>query len=135
MSCFLVPTAEAIVVSTVKHHCAKKEAKVEAVENKEENTNFVETNKITFSKKLGWLSNLLWGGSFLLAIEHMWHGEIVPYAPFLTAMKHKADIEPMLQEMGTVGVTMAVAVTGVWVAMVSVAKYKEKVVADKKENE
>lgn|SRR5574344_646092 len=134
MACFVVPAAEAIIVSTVKHHCAKKEAQVTEVSVNNEVALPVE-NKVTFTKKLGWLSNLLWGGSFLLAIEHAWHGEIVPYAPFLTAMKHKADIAPMLQEMGTVGVTMAVAVTGIWAAMVAVAKYKEKAVVAKKENE
>jgi len=34
---------------------------------------------------LGWLTNMLWGGSLLLAFEHVWHGEETPWFPFLTA--------------------------------------------------
>ena len=63
--------------------------------------------KVPFSKKLRWLSNLLWGGSFLLAFEHVWHGEVVPMFPFLTAASNPADAASMLHEMSTVGVAMA----------------------------
>ena len=42
--------------------------------------------EIPWSRKLKWLSYLLWGGALLLCFEHIWHGEVVPFFPFLTAM-------------------------------------------------
>ena len=82
--------------------------------------------KITFGSKLNWLNNLLWGGSGLLAFEHVWHGEVTPFFPFLTAASDPADAAEMLKEMGTVGVGMAVLVTGVWVGMVLIARAIDK---------
>ena len=64
---------------------------------------------------------MLWGGSALLAFEHLWHGEVVPWFPFLTAAENADDAAEMLHEMSTVGVTMAVLVTAVWGGMAAVA--------------
>ena len=72
-----------------------------------------EATKIKFSTKLGWLNKMLWGGSALLAFEHLWHGEVVPFFPFLTAVK-TGEVAGMLQEMSTVSVLMAVLVTSVF---------------------
>ena len=119
MACFIVPAVEAAVVTVVKY-AAKKKAKKEGVEHN------LSENETPFYEKLGWLSNLLWGGSALLAFEHLWHGEIVPIFPFLTAMKDAAETEVMLREMATVGVTMAILVTLVWVGMVAVSFFKSK---------
>ena len=69
------------------------------------------------SVKLKWLSGMLVGGSFLLAFEHIWHGEVTPWFPFLTAMSDPSDAAEMFHEMATVGVTMAVLVTLVWVGI------------------
>ena len=82
-------------------------------------------NKIPFSVKLGWLNRLLWGGSALLAFEHLWHGEIVPFFPFLTAVAD-GEVSGMLAEMSTTGVMMAVLVTVVWAAMLLVSSAMEK---------
>jgi hypothetical protein len=60
---------------------------------------------------------MLLGGSVLLAFEHVWHGEIVPWFPFLTAMSDPEDTAEMLHEMATIGVSMAVLVTVVWIGM------------------
>ena len=57
----------------------------------------------------------------LLAFEHVWHGEVVPWFPFLTAMADPGDAAEMFHEMATVGVCMAVLVTLVWVGMCIVA--------------
>ena len=111
MACFLVPAGEAVVATVVK----KVEEKKEVSSEKKEET------KIPFSQKLKWLTNLLWGGAILLAFEHLWHGEVVPFPPFLTAMSDPADTAEMLHEMGTVGVTMAALITGVWIVMCIVA--------------
>ena len=73
-----------------------------------------------------WLRNMLWGGAALLAFEHVWHGEIVPRFPFLTAAGDSADAAEMLHEMATVGVTMAVLVTAVWFGMLGVSALIEK---------
>lgn len=102
MACFLVPAAEA-VISTI----AAKAVKSHESEN-ESNTG------IKLSKKLNWLNGFLWGGSGLLAFEHLWHGEITPYFPFLTSASNPADTAEMLHEMATSGVAMAVLVTAFW---------------------
>ncbi len=108
MACFLVPTGEAIVAAVVGQLEKKK-----VEENKVE----VDSTKIPFTRKLKWLTNLLWGGAVLLAFEHLWHGEVVPFPPFLTAMNDPGDTAEMLHEMSTVGVTMAVIITVVWIVM------------------
>ena len=59
----------------------------------------------------------LWGGSALLAFEHVWHGEVQPFFPFLTAMSNPEDTQEMLHEIATVGVSMAVLVTVIWIGM------------------
>lgn len=91
---------------------------------------FESATKIPFSRKLKWLTNLLWGGSVLLAFEHVWHGEVVPWFPFLTAASNSVDASIMLHEMATVGVFMAVLVTVVWGVMLLVANTLEKKVCN-----
>jgi len=121
MGCFLAPVAEAVVVSLVKRALEKKEQRFELkCEEKEM------PKKMLFSRKLGWLNQMLWGGSALLAVEHIWHGEVVPWPPFLTAMYDPAAIGPMLHEIATAGVTMALGITAIWGCMVMVAGYLEK---------
>lgn len=60
-----------------------------------------------------------------MAFEHLWHGEIVPFFPFLTAVENGETAE-MLAEMGSAGVTMAVLVTVVWGGMLAVSSIMEK---------
>lgn len=125
MACFIVPAVEAIVVSVAKKVIEKKEKQPEEVSVVLDGT--PETAyKIPFSRKLKWLTNLLWGGSALLAFEHVWHGEVVPWFPFLTAAADPADAAEMLHEMATVGVSMAALVTLVWLAMLGVSAVIEK---------
>ena len=112
MACFLVSTTEACIVAAVEKAEEKKELKA-AQEGKQ----IEGKNSIPLSKKLSWLTKMLIGGSILLAFEHLWHGEIVPYFPFLTAMSDPADAAEMFHEMATVGVAMAVLITLVWVGM------------------
>ncbi len=112
MACFLVPAGEAIVTIVLTKAFKSKE-KAELEVSKEEIHEAV-SSKIPFSKKLSWLNNMLWGGSALLAFEHVWHGEVVAWFPFLTAMESHDEAIAMLHEMSTVGVSMAVLVTAVW---------------------
>ena len=123
MACFLVPATEAVIVTVATQILIARENKL-LPKFKREDGATLESDaeaKVPFSKKLRWLSNLLWGGSFLLAFEHVWHGEVVPMFPFLTAASNPADAASMLHEMSTVGVAMAVLVTAVWVAMVVIS--------------
>jgi hypothetical protein len=113
MACFLVPGTEAVVSTIVTKVIEHKENKAEA-EKPEQTEGVVEIKKERLSSKLKRLNYFLWGGSGLLAFEHLWHGEIQPFFPFLTAAGSKADTVQMLHEMSTIGVTMAVLVTAVW---------------------
>lgn len=122
MACFVVPMTEA-VVTTVAQRIMKAHEKEEKLSPEMDCAEGV--NKIPFSVKLGWLNRLLWGGSALLAFEHLWHGEIVPFFPFLTAVAD-GEVSGMLAEMSTTGVMMAVLVTVVWAGMLLVSSTMEK---------
>jgi len=113
MACFLVPGAEAVVTTIVQKTVGKEVAE-----------------KI----KLSWLNTMLWGGVAILAIEHIWHGEVSPIPPFLTAMRDPSEIGVMLHEMAINGVTMAITVTLIWVVMVafSMAMAKKEIMIPKK---
>ena len=121
MACFLVPTTEAIVTTIVKKS-ADKTAQKSGKEIKN-----------PFLKKMNLLNNMLWGGSALLAFEHIWHGEVTPWFPFLTAAADPADAAEMLHEMATTGTSMAILVTAVWVGIVAItgAMDKKAVKSDK----
>ena len=59
----------------------------------------------------------------MLAVEHIAHGEIVPYPPFLTA-----GLAEVLPEMLKIGVPMALANVFIWSAMVTInLKIGEKI--------
>jgi len=46
----------------------------------------------------------------MLAVEHIAHGEIILYPPFLTAMQTPSEIPVMLQEITTIGGTMTIVI-------------------------
>lgn len=127
MACFLVPMGVAIGTSVAQKAVEKREKKV----GKEK----VEKGGLSWSRRLSWLNKLLWGGVILLAIEHIWHGEVVPWPPFLTAMENPANIPVMLHEMATVGGAMTGAVTAVWAIMVMIAERREKAIAQERKAE
>lgn len=105
MACFIVPGIEAVITTAIQKAVGKERAE---------------------KLKFGWLSAMLWGGTALLAVEHIWHGEVVPWPPFLTAMKNPAEIAPMLHETATVGTAMALTMTFVWLAMIAIASAFER---------
>ena len=107
MACFIVPAAEAVVSAVVGRIIKKKEGHTG------------ESGGISLSRKIGWLTKLLSGCS---AFELLWHGEISPFFPFLTAMTSKQDTLSMLHEMGTVGVAMSGICTAVWIGMLAVSR-------------
>ena len=115
MACFVVPAVEAAVVTVAEKALEKKTGETAH-----------EAACPGFARKVKWLRNMLLGGSVLLAFDHLWHGEVTPWFPFLTAMGTPADRAEMLAEMATVGVTMALIVTVVWLGMVLVTGHMEK---------
>ncbi|HEX55333.1 MAG TPA: hypothetical protein ENF49_04305 [Candidatus Altiarchaeales archaeon] len=100
MACFLVPMGEAIITSVIQKTIGKERAE---------------------NLKLSWLNIMLWGGVILLAVEHIWHGEVVPWPPFLTAMRNPAEIGVMLHEMAVIGGSMCIVITLTWIVLVKVA--------------
>ena len=113
MACFLVPATEAIVTTIVAKAVKSHEAKAEVKALSED--------KLPLSKKITRLSGFLWGGSGLLAFEHLWHGEISPFFPFLTAANDPSEMAVAFHEMATVGTSMAVLVTAVWAVLTVVS--------------
>ena len=113
MACFTIPLAEAVVISAVEkvvlRHVDDKGTKLEALK-----------------EKIGWLKKMLYGGSFLLAIEHLYHGEISLLPPFLTAMSTPEELPVVFHEMATVGVGMALLTTAVWGIGVAVHHFMRK---------
>ena len=126
MACFLVPTVEAIAATVLAKVMESKEVSRDIAKVRNDSETLEAAGKVPFSRKLKWLRNLLWGGSALLAFEHVWHGEVVPWFPFLTAAADPADAAEMLHEMATVGVTMALLITAVWGIMLAVSSSIEK---------
>ena len=128
MACFLVTTAAAIGVGVARHVVKHNE--------KKGNITVDPIDPMTASKKLGFLELGLFGGSFILAGEHVLHGEVTFTFPFLTAIKEGSDaVKTMLFEMGTVGVAMTVAIVATWgvallIRKLVLKKRKEKVVVE-----
>lgn len=122
MACFIVPATEAVATTIVTKVMENREKKQLETLNlsEEEKKEYMSQKSHTILHKMRWLNSMLWGGSALLAFEHVWHGEVVPFFPFLTAASNPQDAMQMLHEMGTVGVTMAIVVTVVWGIMVGI---------------
>jgi len=97
MACFLVPMGTAIIITPAK-------------------------KRIPERYHFHWLISMLWGGVVMLCVEHISHGEVVPYPPFLTK-----GLSEVIPEMVRVGVPMTLAVFVVWLIMVGVANWFEKI--------
>ena len=110
MACFVAPMTEAIVTTIVTKACEKNGSE----------------KAVKVSEDLHTLNKMLWGGSALLAFEHVWHGEVVPFYPFLTAASSAESAAVMLHEIATSGVAMAVLVTVAWGAITIVKKQLAK---------
>ena len=108
MGCFLAPVAEAIVVTVAATIVKKQENK--KLDNSQE-LEKEEAHKV--SSRLFRLTSLLYGGAILLLFEHIWHGEIVPWFPFFTAVE-SGEVPEMMAEIGTTGVFMAILCTLAW---------------------
>lgn len=108
MACVVVPFVEAVGISVAEKALAKRTVAGGIARD--------------FAEKIPVLKNMLYGGSLLLAIEHVYHGEISFIPPFLTAARNPAEIPAMLREMATVGVAMALLTTAVWAGYVALGR-------------
>ena len=121
MACFLVSATVGIGAAVARHIVKNHENKLEL----EGRTQLPEKfgSDVKWSQKLAYLELTLFSGSFVLAIEHILHGEVVPFPPFLTAANNPADTAKMLTEMGTVGVAMLAILLVAWGAGVAIVDY------------
>lgn len=92
MACFLTPLIAALIVTLLQRIVRGTGARLRT------------------------LATLLWGGSFVLAVEHVLSGELVPWPPFLTAAT-PAGMPALIQEMIVVGLPMTGAVFAAWGAI------------------
>ncbi|RLJ09362.1 MAG: hypothetical protein DRP13_00285 [Candidatus Aenigmatarchaeota archaeon] len=93
MACFLVPAALGIITTVARKMFPKR-------------------------LHIDWLNIMLWGAVIMLAVEHLAHGEITVYPPFLTA-----GFAEVLPEMFAVGVPMTVFSVIGWIGMVAVSEF------------
>ena len=109
MACFLAPMALAIVMTIAQL--------------------LTRHSNLTQKLKLSVLNSMLWGGVVILAAEHVFHGEITAWAPYLTAMSSPADTAVMLSEIASVGGSMTIAITLSWMGLLAVSTLMTKRVA------
>ncbi|MEM2918969.1 MAG: hypothetical protein QXY62_05675 [Candidatus Altiarchaeota archaeon] len=88
MACFLVPLGIAVITTLMR-------------------------KKFPKNLHVEWLNSMLYGGVLMLAVEHIAHGEVVPYPPFLTK-----GIEEILPEMIKIGLPMIIFVFIAWYGIV-----------------
>ena len=127
MACFTVSLIGAVGVGVARHIVKHHENKIELAGRTPEVDKFGSDTK--WSTKLAYLETGLFAGSFVLAAEHMLHGEVVPYPPFLTATETAEGTMEMLHEIATVGVSMFAIVVGVWalgVFIYDLVKYRKR---------
>ena len=100
MCCFLVPLAQAVVVSAYrKTHAAAVSDPASGM----------------LLRRLPDLEKMLWGGTLMLIVDHIINGELTWAFPFFTALaKDGGGWSVMLHEMLTVGVPMSLVLTAIW---------------------
>lgn len=106
-----------MVVTASYFAVKRKEKRLEShtlLNNADSGISAENSSKIKLSRKISWLMSMLWGGVFLLVIDHIWSGELVPYPPFLAAISNPEDTAQMLYEMKTLGVLMSASITAFW---------------------
>jgi hypothetical protein len=111
MACFLAPMTLAIILSILQLATRHSD--------------------LSHKLKLSAFNAMLWGGVVILAAEHVFHGEITAFAPYLTAMSSPADTAVMLSEIATIGGSMTLAISCTWAGMLAVSALMTKRVAYK----
>ena len=118
MACFIAPAVGAVVTTVVRRGVEKRE-----------NAPGGRSGRSTagrWSARLGLLNSMLWGGTIVLVLDHLWRGELVARPPFLTALETPGQLGPILREVGTLGVAMTAAVVVVWAVIVLVLERRAR---------
>ncbi|MEM1696822.1 MAG: hypothetical protein QXQ90_09555 [Desulfurococcaceae archaeon] len=89
MACFITPLVIGVVLRLLRRYISEK-------------------------ANLHLLEYMLIGGALVLAAEHVYHGEITYYPPFLTAMQSPENIPVLLHEISYVGGLITIATVVVW---------------------
>ena len=119
MACFTVTTVAALGVGIARNIVKHNEKKADPTKLEP-----VKLDNWSASKKLAILELALFGGSFILAGEHLIHGEVSFQFPWLTAFSEGPDaVKGMLFEMGTVGVSMMLAIVLAWGAGLLIRRF------------
>jgi len=84
MSCFIAPLVQAVATSACRKH-------------------FTNSSNSPLVANLPTLEKMLWGGSLVLIVDHIAHGELFAFN---------------LRELLTVGIPMSLVVTAVWLTYV-----------------
>ena len=122
MACFAVSAVVGIGTAIARHVVKHHEKKLELEGRVQLPEKF--GSDVKWSKKLGYLELTLFSGSFVLALEHILHGEVTPFPPFLTAAGEGPEaVQEMLTEMGTVGVAMLAILLTAWAIGVFIVDY------------
>lgn len=133
MACFVVSAAVGVGTAVARHVVKHHEKKLEAAGKAPVVEKF--GSDVKWSKKLAYLELMLFAGSFVLAIEHIFHGEIIPIPPFFTSATLGPEaVSEMFYEMGTVGVGMLGILLLTWglgVFLVDLIKYHKRKAAPK----
>jgi len=120
MACFLVPMAEAVMTDILINRMDRGDAH----SNKNSKTSFGYAPVTRFSvgsHEFRWLSQLLWGVSLILMLEHLWTGEVTLSFPFLTALSSYAGTMVMIDEISTTGVMTSILTTFIWFVTVFIS--------------
>lgn len=120
MACFVAPAAVAVVTTVVRKVVEKKEAG--SATNAQTSAEVVQGK---WTKRLGWLNTMLWGGVLMLVLDHLISGELVPWWPFLSAIS-TGEVSGMLREIAITGGAMTAAVFVAWGAIVLVIEARAK---------
>ena len=118
MACFTVSAFAGLGVA-IARHSVKHVEKKKNIEPKRDKFG----TDAKWSIKLSYLELALFGGSFILALEHIIHKEIVFYPPFLSALSSPEDTQTMWQEISTIGVAMFAILVISWAIGVFVYDY------------
>lgn len=128
MACFVAPAGVAVVTTVVRKVVEKREmASAKTSHDAQAHADRVVGK---WTRRLGWLNTMLWGGTIMLVLDHLLSGELRPWPPFLTALETPGQAGELLREIAVVGGSMTAAVFVAWVIMVvwieSRAKAKAK---------
>lgn len=118
MACFVAPAAAAVVTTVVQKVVKNREGAAAGTQGCK--------TACKWTQRLRWLNTMLWGGVVLLALEHLWHGEVVPWPPFLTAMQTPGEVGPMLHEILTYGLTMTAVILVAWGIVVGIVELRSR---------